>query len=293
MGFKSGFVCILGSPNVGKSTLMNAFVGQKVSIVTPRAQTTRNKITGILTRGEYQIIFLDTPGIHSPKNRLGEYMVRSAYGAAADVDLALLMVDAKAGLGERDKEIFFRIQNIPHQVLINKADLADEARLAQIKEELYALGAAEKDVHVISALTGAGLVAVEQEVAARLPEGPLYYPRDMVTDRPERFIAAEILREKALQNLREEVPHGVGVEIEKIQESETLTEVDALIYCEKSSHKGIILGKGGAMLKKIASEARYDMERLFGTKVFLQVYVKVQENWRNSLRILKELEYRD
>ena len=290
--YRSGFVSILGSPNVGKSTLMNALVGQKVAIATGKAQTTRNKVTGILTRGEYQIVFLDTPGIHTPKNKLGEYMVRTAYEANRDVDVTLLLLDAKVGVGARDQEILSRLPRRNRLVVINKIDAISREKVQAIREQLCALDVVDEQILEISATQGTGLTALEAQIVSLLPPGPQFYPEDMVTDRPERFIAAELIREKALLNLREEVPHGIGVEIEKIEELEDLTDVRALIVCERDSHKGIIIGKKGAMLKKIASEARIDLERLFGTQVYLEVFVKVKEDWRNSMQMLRELGYK-
>ena len=290
--YRSGFVSILGSPNVGKSTLMNALVGQKVAIATGKAQTTRNKVTGILTRGEYQIVFLDTPGIHTPKNKLGEYMVRTAYEANRDVDVTLLLLDAKVGVGARDQEILSRLPRRNRLVVINKIDAISREKLQAIREQLCALDVVDEQILEISATQGTGLAALEAQIVSLLPPGPQFYPEDMVTDRPERFISAELIREKALLNLREGVPHGIGVEIEKIEELEDLTDVRALIVCERDSHKGIIIGKKGAMLKKIASEARIDLERLFGTQVYLEVFVKVKEDWRNSMHMLRELGYK-
>lgn len=290
--YRSGFVSILGSPNVGKSTLMNALVGQKVAIATGKAQTTRNKVTGILTRGEYQIVFLDTPGIHTPKNKLGEYMVRTAYEANRDVDVTLLLLDAKVGVGARDQEILSRLPRRNRLVVINKIDAISREKVQAIREQLCALDIVDEQILEISATQGTGLAALEAQIVSLLPPGPQFYPEDMVTDRPERFIAAELIREKALLNLREEVPHGIGVEIEKIEELEDLTDVRALIVCERDSHKGIIIGKKGAMLKKIASEARIDLECLFGTQVYLEVFVKVKEDWRNSMHMLRELGYK-
>ena len=292
MEVRSGFVSIMGSPNVGKSTLMNALVGQKIAIATQKAQTTRNKVTGILTRKDYQIIFLDTPGIHVPKNKLGEYMVKTAYEANRDVDLTLLLIDAKVGVGERDKEILQRLRNGNLMVVINKVDAVTDDMLQNIRKVLHGLDISPKQQIEISAKQGDGLVQLEKEIVKHLIPGPMFYPEDMVTDKPERFIAAELIREKALLNLRDEIPHGIGIDIEKVEELDNLTEVSAVIVCERDSHKGIIIGKKGAMLKKIASQARMDLEVLFGTKVFLQVFVKVKEDWRNSRHMLKELGYR-
>ena len=290
--FLSGYVSIIGSPNVGKSTLLNSLIGQKISIVSRKAQTTRNTIIGILTRRHYQIIFLDTPGIHTPKNKLQQYMVDSAYEANRDVDLTLFMLDARIGLGERDEDIMKRLDMERTLFIINKTDLINEDELRDIKDALIEKGVRSKNIIPISALMGAGVAGLEDRIVTYLSEGPMYYPDDMITDKTERFIAGEIIREKALLNLNQEIPHGIGVEIERMEEGEGLVEIDALIICEKDSHKGIIIGKKGAMLKKIASESRYDLERLFGTKVFLSVFVKVKKDWRNSPSMLKELGYR-
>lgn len=281
----------MGSPNVGKSTLMNELIGMKIAIVTNKAQTTRNKVVGILTRDDYQMVFLDTPGLHKPNNRLGEYMVKTAYEAQKDVDVTLMVLDAKVGIKERDEETIKRFLSENFLVAINKTDIADEKRIDEIKEKLLYLGVKDDMIMPISAKEHIGLDELESRLLDFMIPGPQFYPEDMVTDRPERFIAAEIIREKVLVNLREEVPHGVGVDIEKVEEYEDLTNVDAVIYCDRDSHKGIIIGKKGAMLKKIGSEARTDLERLFGTKVFLQLWVKVKKDWRNSGRMLKELGY--
>ena len=291
--YRSGFVAIMGSPNVGKSTLMNALIGAKVAIVTEKAQTTRNKVVGILTTEEYQIVFLDTPGLHTPKTKLGEFMVKTAYDAQRDVDLTMMVLDAKIGIRERDEEIIRRLNGPEFLAVINKADIARGERIQALREKLAALGVPQSAVYVISAKEKTGLRELQEAILPFLLPGPQFYPEDMVTDRPERFIAAELIREKALLNLRDEIPHGVGVEIERVEELENITNVAAVIYCERDSHKGIIIGKRGAMLKKIGSEARADLEMLFGTKLFLELWVKVKEDWRNSQFMLKELGYRE
>ncbi len=291
LNYKSGFVAIMGSPNVGKSTLMNEMIGMKVAIVTDKAQTTRNKVVGILTRENYQIVFLDTPGLHTPKNRLGEFMVKTAYSAQQDVDVTLMVLDAKIGIKNRDEEIIRRLNSDYFIAAINKIDAVNQDKVDSIRQKLVELGVKENMIVEISALNRINLDKLEQKLLDFMLPGPQFYPEDMVTDRPERFIAAEIIREKVLVNLREEIPHGVGVEIEKIEELETLTNIDAVIYCERDSHKGIIIGKKGAMLKLIGSQARLDLEKLFGTKVFLQLWVKVKKDWRNSGHMLRELGY--
>ncbi len=291
--FKSGFIALIGSPNVGKSTLMNRIVGTKVSIVSKKPQTTRTKISGILTRMDFQIIFLDTPGIHPAKNALDEIMIRTVESAITDVDAVLYIMDAKAGLRETDREMIEKLakQKMPFIILINKIDAVDKNRLMELMEEL----GEENNVCPVSAKMGDGVDELLLTLQQFLPEGPKYYPEDMVTDQPERVIAAEIIREKALKHLGKEVPHGIGVEIERIEtdEARDMIHMDAVIYCEKESHKGIIIGKGGMKLKKIATEARGDIQVLFGQKVFLQVWVKVKKDWRNQHSVLKALGYKD
>ncbi len=291
--FRSGFVALIGSPNVGKSTLLNRVVGTKVSIVSKKPQTTRTKISGILTKKDFQIIFLDTPGIHPAKNALDEIMMKTIENAIADVDVILYIMDAKAGLRETDSSMIDRLakQKIPFIVLINKIDAIDKNRLIELMEEL----GEENKVYPISAKLGDGVDELLLLLQQNLPEGPKYYPEDMVTDQPERLIAAEIIREKALKHLGKEVPHGIGVEIERIwpDEEKDIVNVEAAIYCEKESHKGIIIGRGGSKLKKIASEARGDIQVLFGQQVFLKVWVKVRKNWRNQSSMLKVLGYKE
>ncbi len=291
MTYRSGFIAIMGSPNVGKSTLMNEFIGMKVAIVSPKAQTTRNKVVGVLTTEEYQMIFLDTPGLHTPKNKLGKYMVDTAYAAQRDVDVTLMVTDATMGIRERDEQIITSLDSDRFICAINKADAVSENTVALLKEKLHSLGIPDVRIAVISALKAEGTEELKRLIAGFLEEGPQYYPDDMVTDRPERFIAAELIREKVLVNIDDEIPHGMGVEIEKVEEFDELTKVFAVIYCERDSHKGIIIGAKGAMLKKIGSEARRDMQLLFGTKVYLELWVKVKKDWRNSPTVLKELGY--
>lgn len=291
--FKSGFIALIGSPNVGKSTLMNRMVGTKISIVSKKPQTTRTKISGVLTKRDYQIIFLDTPGIHPAKNALDEIMLRTIDQAINDVDAVLFIVDAKAGFREQDKCMIERLekQRTPYVIAINKIDAVDKQCLLELLEEI----GEDKEVFPISAKMGDGVDELLLSLQNFLPEGPKYYPDDAVTDQPERVIAAEIIREKALKHLGKEVPHGIGVEIEKIEtdEKKDIINMDAVIYCEKESHKGIVIGRGGSKLKKIASEARLDIQALFGQKVFLQVWVKVKEDWRNQNSVLKILGYKD
>ena len=291
--YLSGFVSLIGSPNAGKSTLMNAFVGQKVSIVSERAQTTRNRILGVMTRRTYQIVFIDTPGVTMPKNKLGEYMLKVAYESLNEVEAILFMIDAAIGIGEKDEALIEKLRGAKSPVIavINKTDVAKPQRVEEIEKRL----AGEKfikDTVRVSALTHDGLDALEKKLVSYLEEGPQYFPDDMVTDMPERVICGELLREKALRLLRQEIPHGIGVDIEKMElRTDGIYDVWASIYCERDSHKGIIIGKNGSMLKKIASQARTDMEWLLGIKVNLQVWVKVKEDWRNRTSVMKELGY--
>lgn len=294
-GFKSGFFSIVGCPNVGKSTLLNRLVGQKIAIVTDRAQTTRNRITGVLTRKDYQMIFLDTPGMTKPKNKLGSYMQKVAEEASQDVEAILFVVDAKNGVRERDADVMrlLKSQRAPVIVLINKCDAASAAQMEEARKTVADAGF--ETVLSISAETGENVDALEKKLTAYLTEGPQYFPEDMVTDQPERVICAEMIREKTLQLLREEIPHGIGVGIDKmsLRPEGDLMDVWATVYCERESHKGIIIGRGGRMLKRIGIEARKDIEWLLGVRVNLQLWIKVKEDWRNRQQMLNELGYRD
>ena len=293
-GYRSGFISIIGCPNVGKSTLLNALIGQKIAIVSDRAQTTRNKITGVLSRADYQMIFLDTPGVTEPKNRLGEYMQKVAFDACNEVEAILFVVDAHRGLGARDEQLMDRLKKAkaPVVALMNKSDLtslsaAEEARQILADRSQFA------DILSASAKTGDGLAQLEAGLATYLTAGPQYFPDDMVTDQPERIICAELIREKALLLLKEEVPHGVGVEIEKMERraERELMDVYAAIYCERPSHKGIIIGRGGSMLRNIGEQSRRDIEWLLGSRVNLQLWVKVKKDWRNRPAALHDLGY--
>jgi len=297
MTYHSGFVAIIGCPNVGKSTLLNRLVGQKIAIVTDRAQTTRNKITGVLTRDGYQIVFLDTPGMTTPKNRLGAFMQQTATRATRDVDVILFMLDVTARTFARDREILQWAvgsgQWAAHvYIILNKSDVASMTQIETAESLVHEINPGWPIIK-ISALTGAGLTELETALKTLLPEGPQYFPPDMVTDQPERLICAEIIREKALQLLREEVPHGVGVGVDKMAQREdgSLCDIWATIYIERESQKGILIGKGGSMLKRIGTEARRDMEGLLGQRVNLQLWVKVKEDWRNKPSVLAELGY--
>jgi len=293
--FLSGFIAILGSPNTGKSTLLNKMVGQKVSIISDKPQTTRNTIRGILTKENYQIVFLDTPGLHTTKNKLDEYMQKTANDTSRDVDAILFVVDAYVGIKERDTENLKRLLmiDIPVIVAINKIDKAKKEQVEKAKTVLKELNA--KQIIEISAANGDGLPELENMLINYLIEGPKYYPDELYTDQPERLIAAEMIREKALVLLSEEVPHGIGVEIEKIEkrEGKDLIYVAAVIYCERKTHKGIVIGAQGSMLKQIGSAARSDLQMLFGSKIYLELFVKVKEDWRNSRAMLKTLGYED
>lgn len=289
--FHSGFVAILGRPNVGKSTLMNKMIGEKVAIVSNRPQTTRNRIMGVVSHDDWQIVFLDTPGLHKPRTRLGEYMVKAAKDATDGIDALIVMVDASE-VGPNDREIVetMKKERVPKVLVVNKTDMVAEEKLMSVLASFNDCG--YDAVVPLSAQTGKGLEELTRVLRGFLPEGPRYFPSDMVTDQPERVLCAEIIREKALRNLREEVPHGIGVEMMAMTRlSDTLTEIQATIYCEKASHKGIIIGKQGAMLKIIGTQARLDIERLLDTKVSLKLWVKVREDWRNRKDDLRTLGY--
>lgn len=289
----SGFVTIVGKPNVGKSTLMNALVGEKIAIVSSRPQTTRSRIMGVLTRDDWQMVFLDTPGIHRPRTKLGEYMMDSVRGAMDGTDMLMLLMDA-SHISEQDRSIAADMgkRSFPKFLVLNKIDLIHPEQLLGIIASFADAGF--DAVIPVSAKSGDGLEELVQTLAAKLPEGPQYFPEDMMTDQPERVICAEIVREKALLHLSEEVPHGIGVEIMRIlKESDTLTTIDATIYCERESHKGIIIGKQGSMLRVIGSEARADIEKLMDTHINLKLWVKVRPDWRNRKEDLRNLGYEE
>ena len=289
--FHSGFVTIVGRPNVGKSTLMNALVGEKVAIVSNRPQTTRNRIMGVMTRPECQIVFLDTPGIHNPRTRLGEYMMQSVRDAMDGMDGMLVLVDATQ-VGEQDRKIVQEMSSrkVPKILALNKIDLLPKEKLLALMESFAQCGYDE--IIPISAKTGDGVEELAKALIAKLPEGPKYFPDDMMTDQPERQICAEMIREKALLHLRDEVPHGIGVEMMAMnKESDDFMEIHATIYCEREAHKGIIIGKHGAMLQLIGIEARRDIEQLLGLHVNLKLWVKVRPDWRNRMDDLRTLGY--
>ncbi|MBP5463329.1 MAG: GTPase Era [Lachnospiraceae bacterium] len=294
--FRSGFVALIGRPNVGKSTLMNRLIGQKIAITSNKPQTTRNQIRTVFTDERGQIIFLDTPGIHKARNKLGEYMAEVTENTLRDVDLILWLVEPSDYIGAGEQAIIERLSGIstPVMLVINKIDkVKKEDILRFIDAYRKALDFAA--IVPVSALKGENTDDLTDTIFAYLPEGPQYYDADTITDQPERQIAAEMIREKALRDLEDEIPHGVAVLIDRMKEREggTLIDIDATIVCERESHKGIIIGKQGAMLKKIGTEARRDIEMMTGTKINLKLWVKVKENWRDSDVLIRNYGYRD
>ena len=292
---RSGMITIVGRPNVGKSTLTNALVGEKIAIVTNKPQTTRNRICAVLNRGDSQFVFIDTPGLHKARTKLGDYMVGVVKQSVAYVDAVMLLVEPIANVGGPEEELIGRIRalGVPAVLVINKIDTVK-------KEDLLAVMRAYQAAHdfqaivPISAKNGEGVEDLLTVLAGFLPEGPQLFPEGMVTDQPERQVMAEILREKLLLCLDQEIPHGTAVEITRFSERDNeIIDVDATIYCEKTSHKGIIIGKNGAMLKKISSLARQDMEAFMGARVYLETWVKVKENWRDNLNFIHNVGYRD
>lgn len=293
--FKSGFVTIIGRPNVGKSTLTNYIMGEKLTIVSNKPQTTRNNIQTILNKEDCQIIFVDTPGVHKPKNKLGEQMVKFASDSLGEVDLVLFITSAEGEMIKSDEYILEELKKVkvPVFLLINKIDETTPERVATTIET-YAKAFDFAEVIPMSALKGKNIEPLMEEMKKYLPEGPKYYPEDMITDKQERFIVNEIIREKALRLLNQEVPHGIAIEILSMKQSKSGTyHIDANMLCEKASHKGIIIGKNGTMLKRISQYAREDIEKFLGNKVYLRVWVKVKEDWRDSQFLLKELGYKD
>ena len=292
---KSAMITVCGRPNVGKSTLTNALVGEKIAIVSNKPQTTRNRIIGIVNHGNTQLVLLDTPGFIRPRNRLGEYMVNVVRESVTDVDALLFLVEPipEAGPGEEALMERFRESDIPVILVINKIDTVEVSQLLKVIAAYSAVYEFEAVIPV-SAKTGDGLPDLLAEMEKLAIEGPHLFPDDEITDQPERQICAELIREKILLNLDKEIPHGTAVEITKFSERENgILDVDATIYCEKASHKGILIGKNGAMLRKIGSEAREDMEAFLGARVFLQTWIKVKENWRDSERMLRNFGYRN
>ena len=291
---KSGFVGIIGRPNVGKSTLLNAVIGEKIAITTPKPQTTRNTIRGIYHQPTLQMVFIDTPGIHKPKNKLGTIMMEQVQRTFEEVDAIVFLVDNVLSKSPGDRYVLEILREVktPKILVINKIDTMDPDLFRDTFEEYEETGVFEK-IMGISALTGKNTSVLLETLAKYMPEGPAYFPEDMITDHPERFLASEIIREKALLYLEEEIPHGIYVEIESFQEKENLVHIGAVIYCEKKSHKGMIIGKEGKKLKGIGKQSRMELERLLGTKVFLELWVKVRENWRDSNYSLSDFGYRE
>jgi len=293
---KSGMIALVGRPNVGKSTLTNALVGEKIAIVTNKPQTTRNRICAVLNKGETQFVFVDTPGLHRARTKLGEYMVGVVKQSVADVDAVCLLVEPIPHVGGPEAELIQRIKTlgIPAVLVINKIDTVKKEELLAVMQT-YAEQLDWTAVVPISAKNNEGLDGLLEVLDTLVPEGPQLFPEDMVTDQPERQVMAEILREKLLLCLDKEIPHGTAVEITKFSERvETeIVDVHATIYCEKDSHKGIIIGKQGAMLRKISTQARQDMEHFMGTKVYLETWVKVKENWRDNMNLIHNFGYKD
>jgi len=292
---KAGMIAIVGRPNVGKSTLTNALVGEKIAIVSNKPQTTRNRICAVVDRGTNQFVFMDTPGLHRARTRLGDYMVEVVHQSVADVDAALLLVEPIPNVGAPERELMEELKKrkIPTVLVINKIDTVEKEKLLSV---IAAYTQDYQFAHVmpISAREGDGVDDLLDLLEGYLPAGPWLFPEGMTTDQPERQVCAEILREKLLLCLDKEVPHGTAVELTKFSErDDEVIECDATIYCEKESHKGIIIGKKGAMLKKISTLAREDMEKFMGTKIFLQTWVKVKENWRDNLSLIHNFGYRE
>ncbi len=293
--FRSGYVSIIGRPNVGKSTIMNLLIGEKIAIMSHRPQTTRNKIQTILTTDNFQAIFTDTPGLHSPKSKLGDFMVKSAEGALEEVDMVLYVIEPYEKIRKSDLDIIERLKKIttPVFLIINKTDTVDKDEILKVIDA-YRKAYDFKEIIPFSAIKGENRELLINIIENNLPYGPMFYPDDMITDQTERQIAAEIIREKALFLLDEEIPHGIAVEVTemKAREDKDMVDVSATIYCEKSSHKGIIIGKNGTMLKKIGSRSRADIERFLGSKINLQLWVKVKKDWRDNEYLLKEFGYK-
>ena len=288
--FHSGFTAVIGCPNVGKSTLINRLVGEKISIVSNKPQTTRSRLMGVMNREGLQIVLVDTPGVNRPRTKLGEYMDASVSEALKGIDALMVVTDA-SHVTDRDRQLIrdYSEKKVPKVLVYNKLDLITPQKLLAVMAEFRELS---YDAFIPrSAQTGEGVDTLVAELAGFMPEGPRYFPEDMLTDQPEQKLCAELIREKALLHLREEVPHGIGVEILRFEKQKNATEIDATLYCEKDSHKRIIIGKGGQTLRLIGQEAREDMESLFGYHIFLQLWVKVRPGWRNSAEDLKTLGY--
>ncbi len=291
-GYKSGFAAIVGMPNVGKSTLLNTIAGQKIAIISEKPQTTRNKILAVYTGKTEQIVFIDTPGMHTPHNKLGEFMANITKESMSDADLILLVVDATKKIQKIEREVPRKAgrKGRPCILVINKIDQVKKENLLPMIAD-YASMYDFASIVPISAKTGDGVDALMKDIRECMPEGPQFYDSEMITDQPERQIAAEIIREKMLWLLDKEVPHGVAIEISKMQEQEEITKIYATIFCEKATHKGIIIGKGGEMLKKIGTLARGDIEKMLKKDVYLELWVKVKPDWRNNDSLIKNFGY--
>lgn len=292
--FKSGFCAIIGMPNVGKSTLLNSIAGQKIAIISDKPQTTRNRILAVYSTPDEQIIFTDTPGIHNPHNKLGEYMVKIANESMRDTDVVVFVVDASRGIRDMEREIAANIDKlgIPCILVINKIDLVKKEDLLPMIANISCINNFEAIIP-ISAKQSDGVDSLINIIGDYLEEGPMFYDEDTVTDQPEKAIAAEIIREKMLWLLDKEVPHGIAIEITKMREKQKITEINATIYCERKTHKGIIIGKNGEMLKKIGTLARADIEKMLDKKVYLELWVKIKTDWRNSDFLIKNFGYKD
>jgi GTP-binding protein Era len=285
--FTSGFISIVGRPNVGKSTLLNALLGEKIAIISDKPQTTRNKILGIVNEPNAQLVFMDTPGIHKPMHKMNEYMVQTALRTYNEVDVILMLVEATAQPGAGDRFIIETLEKVktPVFLLINKVDLVKKEALLPLMQE-YSTLYPFAEIIPLSALRN-DLGNLIESILQRLPEGPKYFPDDQLTDQPERFVVSELVREKIFELTKEEIPYSSAVVIEEMKEEPEITRIHAAIYVERDSQKGIVIGKGGAMLKKIGTLARMDAEKLLGTKIFLKLYVKVKKDWREDDRLLK------
>ena len=295
MATKTAMITIAGRPNVGKSTLTNFLVGEKIAIVSNKPQTTRNRICGIVTKGETQFVFVDTPGFHKPRTKLGDYMVNVTRESIADVDLTILLVEPIASIGPQEEALIAQLksQKCPAILAINKIDTVEKDTLLEVIAA-YSVAASFEAIIPISAKTGDGVDALLKECEKYAVESPFLFPADVTTDQPERQVMAEIIREKLLWCLDREVPHGTAVEVTRFSERDSgIIDLDVTIYCEKASHKGIIIGKKGDMLKKISSMARNDCEKFMGTKVYLTTWVKVKENWRDSDFLVRNFGYRE
>lgn len=290
---KSAMITICGRPNVGKSTLTNTLVGEKIAIVSNKPQTTRNRISAVVTRGNTQFVLMDTPGFHKPRTRLGDYMVNVVKESVADVDAVMLLVEPIANIGRQEEELIARLKetNVPAVLVINKIDTVEKSELLEVMA-MYSQAHGFDAIIPISAKNNEGLDELMAQLDKYAVEGPQLFPDDMISDQPEKQICAELVREKLLLCLDKEIPHGTAIEVTKFSERENgIIDMDVTIFCEKASHKGIIIGKNGAMLRKIGEMARTDIEAFMGTKVFLQTWVKVKENWRDSIAQLRNFGY--